>query len=132
MKNQSPPVFKKESYSIIGAAMAVHRELGCGFLESVYQESLEEELKIESIPYTREVQLDVHYKDKLLSKSFKADFLCYDKVIIELKACSSLDPSHYSQLVNYLKASNHKLGLLINFGKSSLEYKRIINTHVKL
>ena len=130
MKKQ-PAIFKKESYDIIGVAMAVHRELGLGFLEAIYQEALEEELKTAGIPYVREDNLNVYYKNKLLSKSYQADFICYGEIILELKASSDMSTSHQSQLINYLRVANLKLGLLINFGKTSLEYKRIINTQYK-
>ena len=120
-------VFKDESYQIIGSCMAVHRELGCGFLEAVYQEALEEEFKIRKIPYVREKQLDIFYKGHLLNKKYQADFICYGKIILELKAITELNSAHKSQLINYLKATNLKLGLLVNFGGNTLESKRVIN-----
>ena len=120
-------ILKDESYNIIGACMAVHRELGCGFLEAVYQEALEEEFKLRNIPYIREQLLTITYKGKLLNKKYQADFVCYDNIIVELKALSELNSTHQSQLINYLKASNIKLGLLVNFGQRSLETKRVVN-----
>lgn len=120
-------ILKDESYNIIGACMAVHRELGCGFLEAVYQEALEEEFKIRKIPYIREKQLAILYKGKLLNKKYQADFICYESIIVELKALSGLDSCHQSQLINYLKATNLKLGILVNFGQSSLQNKRVLN-----
>lgn len=120
-------ILKDESYNIIGACMAVHRELGCGFLEAVYQEALEEEFKLRNIPYVREPQLAITYKGKLLNKKYQADFICYENIIVELKALSELNPIHQSQLINYLKATNLKLGLLVNFGQRSLESKRVLN-----
>jgi len=120
---------KKETYAIIGAAMEVHKELGCGFLEAVYQEALECEFKIENIPHVREKELEIQYKGTNLTKQYYADFICYDKVIVELKALSDLNSEHESQIMNYLKATNMKVGVLINFGKSSLQYKRIIISH---
>ena len=120
-------ILKDESYNIIGACMAVHRELGCGFLEAVYQEALEEEFKLRSIPYVREQLLTITYKGKLLSKNYQADFICYENIIVELKALSELNTTHQSQLINYLKVTNIKLGLLVNFGRRSLETKRVVN-----
>ena len=120
-------ILKDESYNIIGACMAVHRELGCGFLEAVYQEALEEEFKLRNIPYIREQLLTITYKGKLLNKKYQADFVCYENIIVELKALSELNSTHQSQLINYLKASNIKLGLLVNFGQRSLETKRVVN-----
>jgi GxxExxY protein len=120
-------VFKDESYQIVGACMAVHRELGCGFLEAVYQEALEEEFKIRKIPYVREKQLDIFYKEKLLNKRYQADFICYGNIILELKALTELNSVHKAQLINYLKVTNLKLGLLVNFGGNAFESKRVIN-----
>lgn len=120
-------ILKDESYNIIGACMAVHRELGCGFLEAVYQEALEEEFKHRDIPFVREQLLTITYKGKLLSKEYQADFICYGNIIVELKALSDLNSAHQSQLINYLKISKLKLGLLVNFGQRSLETKRVVN-----
>jgi len=120
-------IFKEESYQVIGACMAVHRELGKGFLEAVYQEALEEEFKLKNIPYIREHQLEIVYKNKILKKKYQADFICYGEIIVELKALTELSSVHQSQLINYLKATKFKLGLLINFGQNSLESKRVIN-----
>ncbi|WP_441003647.1 GxxExxY protein [Pseudocolwellia agarivorans] len=120
-------IFKDECYQIIGACMAVHRELGCGFLEAVYQEALEEEFKSRNIPYLREEPLSIVYKGKVLSKRYTADFICYSSIIIELKALSELSSVHKSQLINYLKVTKHKLGLLVNFGQNSLQSKRVLN-----
>ena len=119
-------IYKKEVFDIIGAAMEVHRELGCGFLEAVYQEALELEFQLRNIPYRREAKLDIYYKERLLNKQYEADFICYDKIIVELKALSDLIPEHESQLLNYLKATKMRVGLLINFGQQSLEYKRMV------
>lgn len=118
-------LYKNESFWIIGAAMEVHKTLGCGFVEVVYQEALEEEFKKRNIPYEREKELIVKYKGKILSKTFRADFICYGKIILELKAVSELTDDHYAQIYSYLKASNMGLGILINFGKSELRYLRI-------
>ncbi len=116
---------KHESYNIIGAAMEVHRILGCGFIEPVYQEALEEEFKKRDIPYEREKEINIIYKGKTLTKTFRADFICYNKIIIELKAVTEFTDEHHAQIYNYLRASNMDLGILINFGTASLEYKRI-------
>lgn len=106
--------------------MEVHRLIGCGFTEVIYQEALEKEFQLRNIPYSREKVYYVTYKDQVLSKHFRPDFVCYDKVIVELKALSEITEEHVSQVLNYLKASGLKLGLLINFGKDSLEHKRIL------
>jgi GxxExxY protein len=120
-------IYKAEVYEIIGAAMEVHKELGCGFLEAVYQEALEREFIHRKIAYQRESKLEIYYKGEVLSKYYVADFICYDEIIVELKALSKLSSENESQLLNYLKATNSKLGVLINFGSNSLEYKRIIH-----
>ena len=119
-------LYKDESYRIIGACMEVHKTLGCGFLEAVYQEALEMELKEQSIPFTREQVLDIYYKDHILSKKYQADFVCYDKIVLELKAVDSIANNHISQVLNYLKATGFQLGIIVNFGAQSLQYKRII------
>ncbi len=120
-------IYKEQSYQIIGACMAVHRELGCGFLEAVYQEALEEEFTLRNIPYVREESLPIIYKGKVLNKRYQADFICFGKIIVELKALLELSSLHKSQLINYLKVTNLQLGLLVNFGQGSLESKRVIN-----
>ena len=118
-------LYKNESFRIIGAALEVHKVLGCGFIEAVYQEALEEEFKKRGIPYEREKELTIDYKGKLLSKTFRADFICYDKIILELKAVSDFTNDHHAQIYSYLKASRMDLGILINFGKANLDYIRI-------
>ena len=120
-------IYKEEAYKIIGAAMEVHRGLGNGFLEAVYQESLEREFKTQGIPYSREEHITIEYKGEKLSKYYIADFVCYGTIIVELKALTSLENNHEAQVLNYLKATNHKLGLLINFGTGSLQSKRLVN-----
>jgi GxxExxY protein len=119
-------LFKKESYSIIGAAMEVHRTLGKGFLESVYQESLGLEFIKRQVPFSKEQNLELFYKGEKLSKYFVADFICFDKIILELKSVSFLTTDHEAQVFNYLKATKLNLALLINFGANSLQYKRIV------
>ena len=119
-------LFEKETYEIIGAAQDVHRELGSGFLEVVYQDALEIEFKKRNIPYQREYQLPIFYKDTKLPRTYSADFLCYNKIIVETKAVRTLTADSYAQTMHYLKATKLRLGLLINFGESSLKVKRII------
>lgn len=117
--------YKQESYSIIGAALEVYNNLRHGFLEPVYQEALEREFIARSIPYEREKELTIYYKDKPLKQTYKADFVCYGEIIVELKAVSELNDAHRSQLYNYLHATGCTLGVLINFGNSErLEYER--------
>ncbi len=121
-------IYKKETYEIIGAAMDVHRTLGHGFLESVYQEALEIELSFRSILYDSQKPIEIWYKNQLLTKYFIADLLCYNEIIVELKAVSEITSVHEAQLINYLKATKKELGIIINFGTDSLEYKRYLNT----
>lgn len=116
-----------ETFAIIGAAMAVHRGLGCGFLEAVYQEALQIEFGNRGIPCERECALPIQYAGKTLCTFYKADFVCYGKVIVELKASKSLEECHEAQVINYLKASGLPLCLLINFGAGSLQYRRYAN-----
>ena len=120
-----------ETYSIIGAAMAVHAELGHGFLEPVYQAALEQELLARKVPFQREVDIPVSYKGKSLEVSYRADFVCFNRVIVELKALQKLSGVEESQVLNYLKATGLEKGLLINFGTSSLQHKRFVLTPEK-
>ena len=120
-------IFKEECYLIIGACMEVHKKLGSGFLESVYAEALELEFKKANVPYEREKKLQVFYDNQPLNKYFKADFVCYHSIIIELKATKYLIDSDTQQTLNNVKATKIKLGLLINFGAPSLISKRILN-----
>lgn len=112
------------TYAIIGSAMEVHRQLGNGFLEAVYQEALAIEFKIRAIPFQREVTLPVSYKGHALSCQYRADFICFDSVVVEIKALSELSGKDEAQLLNYLKATGIHVGLLLNFGSSSLQYMR--------
>ena len=118
--------YKDECYEIIGACMEVANELGTGFLESVYQEALTFEFRELGIPFEKERLLDVFYKGQLLSKKFVADFICFNEVILELKVMDALYPEHTAQVLNYLKATGKKVGLIVNFGTTKLLYKRII------
>ena len=118
---------KEQSYAINGAAMNVYNALGHGFLEAVYQEALELEFIKRGIPYERGKELKIFYEGKELRQTYKADFVCYGDIIVELKAVAHLDDSHRSQVFNYLKATGFKLGLLYNFGHyNGLEWERKI------
>ena len=120
-------IFKEESYKIIGICMNIHSTLGNGFLEAVYCEVLEKEFVKNNIPYKRVVKLDLFFNGEKLDKKYKADFICFDNIILEIKAVSFIHENFTKQTLNYLKATDKKLGLLINFGEKSLKYKRIIN-----
>ncbi len=120
-------VYRDESYAIQGAVFEVYREMGCGFLESVYQECLERELRESGIPFVSQQELTIAYKGVKLDQYFKPDLICYDKIIVELKAVKDLASDHEAQLFNYLKATGMKLGLLVNFGHHpKAEIKRIV------
>ncbi len=114
------------TYAIIGAAMEVHRVIGPGFLEKVYQEALEIEFQERGIPFEREKLLRIEYKGRVLNTKYFADFLCYGQVIAECKAQADLTGVDESQLINYLKATGMKVGLLLNFGAPSLQYRRLV------
>ena len=115
-----------QTYAIIGAAMEIHRQLGHGFLEAVYQDAAVIEFPLRKIPFEREVSLPVRYKDTLLPSHYRADFICFSEIIVEFKALSRLSNVEEAQLLNYLKATDLKRGLLLNFGISSLQYKRLV------
>ncbi|MCF7885890.1 MAG: GxxExxY protein [Candidatus Marinimicrobia bacterium] len=120
-------IYEQESYKIIGACFEVYNEMGCGFLESVYHECLEMEFEKRSIPFNSREKLKLNYKGITLEKKFEADFVCYNKIIVEVKALEELISQNEAQLLNYLNATNNKLGLLVNFGHHpKLEYKRIV------
>ena len=116
----------QRTYKIIGAGLEVHKELGCGFLEAVYQEGLEREFSTQTIPFKSQPIIQIAYKGKPLDKTYQPDFVCYGEIILEIKAISSLSGIEEAQLINYLKATGLKVGLLINFGAKSLEYKRLV------
>lgn len=121
-------LLEKETYKIIGASIAVHKALGNGFLESVYEEALEKEFIKQQIPYKRQFKLNVFFDGEPLKKYFKADFLCYDNIIVEIKAASFIHNDNKRQTINYLNAVKKPVGLLVNFGESSLKWKRFINS----
>ncbi len=119
-------VYKEETYRIIGICMEVHNQLGPGFLEIVYKDALEYEFQRQGILYEREKEYIVHYKDIVLKHKFWADFVVMDTIILEAKAISGLVDEFLNRTVNYLKVSDNKLGLIVNFGKDKLEYKRVV------
>ena len=120
----------EQSFSIIGAAMSVHRELGHGFLEAVYQEALAIEFIYRGVPFIREAELPVFFRGQQLNTGYRVDFICFDEIIVELNALEKLTPREDAQLINYLKASGKTRGLLLNFGNRSLEQKRLVlNLH---
>jgi GxxExxY protein len=121
-----PLIYAEEAYAIIGKCMDVHRFLGHGFLEIVYKDALESEFGRAAIPYEREVKFEVRYRWGPLPHCFYADFTVLDKIILEVKSIEGLHDALYAQTLNYLKVSGYKLGLLVNFGKQSLEYKRLV------
>ncbi|MEW6201448.1 MAG: GxxExxY protein [bacterium] len=120
-------IYKELCYGVVGAALEVHKNLGNGFLEAVYQEALSIELEAKNIPYEREKELKVKYKDRTLEKSYKADFVIDRKIIVETKTISKVTGVEEAKMINYLKCTGLRLGLIINFGAVSLEWKRIVN-----
>lgn len=120
-------LFEQESYNIRGAVFEVHKNMGTGFLEKVYQESLEKEFLLRGIPYEREKRILLNYKGDRLKQSYIADFICYDKIIVECKAVAELLDIHKIQLLNYLTATNLRLGFLINFSEIFIRPIRVIN-----
>jgi GxxExxY protein len=116
----------ERTYKIIGCAMEVHKELGCGFLEAVYQEALGREFADQGIPFKSQPVIQIAYKGKPLNKTYQPDFVCFEEVILEIKAVSSLSGVEEAQVINYLKATGLEVGLLINFGARSLEHKRFV------
>ena len=113
------------TYEIIKCAYDVHNELGMGFPEKIYQEAMTYELNKHAIPYVKEAKLDIVYKDQILEQRYFADFICFDTVIVELKALKTLEKVHVHQVINYLKASDLNIGLLLNFGAKSVQVKRV-------
>jgi GxxExxY protein len=121
----------KQTHAIIGAAMEVHRHLGPGFLEAVYQQALAIEFSARGVPFTSEVDLPVYYKGERLPCSYRTDFVCYNNVIVELKALKAITSIEDAQVLNYLKATGLERGLLVNFGRQSLEFKRFVFSNLR-
>ena len=109
-------IYAEEAYRIMGACFEVYKEKGCGFLEAVFQECLELELSNQGIPFVAQPQLKLTYKGRPLRQTYTPDFVCYDKIVVEIKAVSALTDEHRAQVHNYLRATGHRLGLLVNFG----------------
>lgn len=120
-------IYSNESYKVVGACFKVYTQLGCGFLEAVYQECLAIEFMHQKIPFIEQKEISLHYREQRLRQTYRLDFLCFDKVIVELKAISKLRDEHRAQVLNYLNVTNYKLALLVNFGHyPKLEYERIV------
>jgi GxxExxY protein len=120
-------ILKDESYAIVGACFEVYKEMGCGFLESVYEECLGIEFDLVGVPFREQAALPIAYKSRPLKKIFQPDFICYDKMVVEIKAASSLTDVHRAQVHNYLKATGYRLGILANFNNHpQLEWERIV------
>ena len=120
-------LFEEETYKILGACFEVYKEKGCGFLEAVYQECLEIEFDLQAIPFLPQVELTLSYKGRTLKQKYVPDFLCFGTVVLEIKAVSDLADEHRAQLHNYLKATGHRVGLLVNFGHyPKVEHERIV------
>ncbi|WP_136668387.1 GxxExxY protein [Flavobacterium sp. H122] len=119
-------IYQEESYKLMGIHFEVHNQLGSGFSEIVYKDAIEYELNTYTIPFQREKEYVVNYKDTILKHKFYADFVVFDKIILEIKSCESIIDAHIAQCINYLKISNNKLAILANFTKDNLEYKRIV------
>ena len=124
--NKVELLHKDEAFKIVGACMAVHNELGSAFLEPVYQEALAIEFEKRGVPFKKEHRLEIFYKENKLEKKYYADFLCYDQIVVELKACSGLNEQHMAQALNYLSALRLKLALLVNFGQTRLQWCRVV------
>ena len=120
-------LYEEETSRIIGACMAVHNELGNGFLEAVYQDALAMELEDQGIPFVKEANIPVFYKGRRLGREYFADFICYDKIIVELKCVSRLVNANKAQVINYLHGTGLKVGLLVNFAEASLKWERLTN-----
>lgn len=121
-------IFKEESYKIIGVCYEVYNQQGFGFTEPVYQECLEIEFGLQKIPVVAQPEIHLYYKERILDQFFKPDFICFDKIVVEIKSVSSLTDAHISQTLNYLNATKFDLALLVNFGEyPKLSYKRVAN-----
>ena len=120
-------IYKEEAYKIMGACFEVYREKGCGFLEAVFQECLELEFTDQGIPFVAKPRLQLHYKGRPLKQTYEPDFVCFDQIIVEIKAVSALTDEHRAQVHNYLRATDQRLGLLVNFGHyPKVEWERIV------
>lgn len=126
--NKRELILKDEVYQIVGAAMEVSNQLGCGFLEAVYQEALGIELEERQIPHVQQKRIEISYKSRALNKEYIADFVCHDQIIIEIKAIKEIAGVQEAQILNYLKATGLPVGLILNFGAPQLEWKRYANT----
>ena len=123
-------VYPQESYKIFGAIYEVHKRLGIGLLEKAYQEALEKELRYQGIPFEREKRYDLYYRGEKMETFYIADFVCYGKIIVELKAVSELSDVHKAQVRNYLSITRYKLGILVNFNEQYIEPVRVLNSNV--
>ena len=120
-------LYKEESYEVMGACFEVYREKGCGFVEPIYHECLEMEFELRGIPAVHHPGLALSYKGRPLKRNYEADFVTHSRILLEVKAVKSLDDSHRAQVINYLKATGFKLGLLVNYGRvGGLEWERIV------
>jgi GxxExxY protein len=126
-KRKMKLIYEEESYRIRGCMLTVFNELGNGFLEEVYQEALSREFALAGIPYTEQEKLLIYYHGQPLTHYYIADFVCFDKIIVELKAVRAIAPEHRAQTINYLKAAKLKLGLLVNFGTPAIQIERLLN-----
>ncbi|MCA9940414.1 MAG: GxxExxY protein [Anaerolineales bacterium] len=130
--NEHELILKEDVYRVVGAAMEVSNVLGAGFLEAVYQEALEIELKSRALPFVAQPTIRIAYKGQLLAKAYIPDFICYDQIIVEIKAIKGLTTIEQAQLLNYLKATGKPVGLLLNFGAPKLEWKRMVLTQLPI
>jgi GxxExxY protein len=119
-------IYKDESYAIVGVCMEVHKILGKGFSEIVYKDALEYEFTVRKIPFERERGYEIHYKDTILKRKFNADFVVYDKIILEVKSAEAIADGHKRQTLNYMKITKYKLGIVANFGEDSFKYQRVV------
>ena len=127
MSKTNNMLYQNEVYAILGAAMEVQNELGSGFLEMVYHEALNIEFNLRKIPFETEKLITVSYKGHLLEKNYRADLVCYDNIVVVLKSVEKIKSEHVAQLLNYLKATNLPMGILINFGEKPIQYKIVPN-----
>lgn len=126
--NQNKLIYAEEAYELQGAIFEVYKTIGCGFLEAVYQECLEKEFTLQDIPFESQTELKLDYKGEILKQTYKPDFICFDNIIVEIKAVKELTNEHQAQVINYLKATDMELVLLVNFGSyPKAEIKRLIN-----